>query len=121
MKTALQQICGSPYWMAPEMLQGKPYNHNADCFSFGIVLGEIAARISANPDHFPRTDDFGVDHAKLKELSHPGAVFWSLFFFTFALGHCGLRHKRSVMLSALRIQFCCAEQSHRFWCICAAD
>lgn len=54
------------------MLQGKPYNHSADCFSFGIILGEIAARISANPDLFPRTNSFGVDYDKLKELCHPG-------------------------------------------------
>ena len=42
--------------MAPECLYGKSYCEQADVFSFGIVLAEIIARISADPDIMPRTN-----------------------------------------------------------------
>ena len=58
--------------MAPEMLHGKPYSHTAGVFSFGIIMGELSARISANPDIFPRTDEFGVAYDQLKMMCPPG-------------------------------------------------
>ncbi|XP_075884392.1 dual specificity testis-specific protein kinase 2 isoform X2 [Nelusetta ayraudi] len=54
-------IVGSPYWMAPEMLRGEVYNEKVDVFAFGIVLCEIIARIQADPDILPRTENFGLD------------------------------------------------------------
>ncbi|KNC75511.1 TKL/LISK protein kinase, partial [Sphaeroforma arctica JP610] len=68
-------VVGSPYWMAPEMLHGKQYNHSADVFSFGIIMGEVAARIKAEPDIFPRTNDFGVDYDGLRKLCPPEMPF----------------------------------------------
>jgi serine/threonine protein kinase len=41
--------------MAPEVLNGKPYNETADVFSYGIVLCEIITRLSADPDDIPRS------------------------------------------------------------------
>lgn len=49
-----QSIVGTPYWMAPEVLNGKPYNESADVFSYGIVLCEVITRLSADPDEIPR-------------------------------------------------------------------
>ncbi|KAM8879974.1 dual specificity testis-specific protein kinase 2 isoform 1-T3 [Spinachia spinachia] len=54
-------IVGSPYWMAPEVLRGEVYDEKVDVFAFGIILCEIIARIEADPDFLPRTEDFGLD------------------------------------------------------------
>ncbi|KFQ24140.1 Dual specificity testis-specific protein kinase 1, partial [Merops nubicus] len=54
-------VVGSPYWMAPEVLRGEFYNEKADVFSYGIILCETIARIPADPDYMPRTEDFGLD------------------------------------------------------------
>ncbi|XP_029943596.1 dual specificity testis-specific protein kinase 2-like isoform X2 [Salarias fasciatus] len=54
-------IVGSPYWMAPEVLRGELYDEKVDVFAFGIILCEIIARIEADPDFLPRTEDFGLD------------------------------------------------------------
>lgn len=32
---------GTYRWMAPEVIEHKPYNHKADIFSFGVVLWEL--------------------------------------------------------------------------------
>ncbi len=49
------ETVGSPYWMAPECLNGKQYCELADVFSFGITLAEIMTRMPADPDFIPRT------------------------------------------------------------------
>ncbi|NWS78267.1 TESK1 kinase, partial [Crotophaga sulcirostris] len=54
-------IVGSPYWMAPEVLRGEIYNEKVDVFAYGIILCETIARIPADPDYLPRTEDFGLD------------------------------------------------------------
>lgn len=54
-------VVGSPYWMAPEVLRGEVYNEKVDVFAYGIILCEIIARIQADPDILPRTEDFGLD------------------------------------------------------------
>ncbi|CAN9509285.1 unnamed protein product [Ophioblennius macclurei] len=54
-------VVGSPYWMAPEVLRGELYDEKVDVFAFGIILCEIIARIQADPDVLPRTEDFGLD------------------------------------------------------------
>ena len=37
-------MAGTFHWMAPEVLESKPYTLKADVYSFGIVLWEILAR-----------------------------------------------------------------------------
>nr|XP_046255928.1 dual specificity testis-specific protein kinase 2-like [Scatophagus argus] len=54
-------IVGSPYWMAPEVLRGELYDEKVDVFAYGIIMCEIIARIEADPDFLPRTEDFGLD------------------------------------------------------------
>lgn len=61
-------IVGSPYWMAPECLHGQWYNEMADIFSYGIILCEMIARIEADPDVLPRTENFGVDYVAFSLL-----------------------------------------------------
>ncbi|KAA0720335.1 LIM domain kinase 1 [Triplophysa tibetana] len=54
-------VVGNPYWMAPEMINGKDYDEHVDIFSFGILLCEIIGRVYADPDYLPRTQDFGLN------------------------------------------------------------
>jgi len=35
---------GTFHWMAPEILENKPYTHKADVYSYGIVLWELICR-----------------------------------------------------------------------------
>uniref|UniRef100_A0A7N6BFB2 dual-specificity kinase n=1 Tax=Anabas testudineus TaxID=64144 RepID=A0A7N6BFB2_ANATE len=61
-------VVGSPYWMAPEVLRGEVYNEKVDVFAYGIILCEIIARIQADPDILPRTEDFGLDVEAFQQL-----------------------------------------------------
>ena len=38
---SLHTMVGTPAWVAPEVLQGKPYQSAADVHSFGVVLWEL--------------------------------------------------------------------------------
>lgn len=66
-KTEKLSTVGSPYWMAPEVLNGEWYNEQADVFSYGIISCEITARIDADPDVMPRTARFGLDYVAFCE------------------------------------------------------
>ncbi|NWI24757.1 TESK1 kinase, partial [Sula dactylatra] len=61
-------VVGSPYWMAPEVLRGDIYNEKADVFAYGIILCETIARVPADPDYLPRTEDFGLDVTTFRNM-----------------------------------------------------
>lgn len=48
----IKTICGSPIYMAPEMLINLQYNMKADLWSFGVIMYELLYRI--NPFLFPK-------------------------------------------------------------------
>eukprot|EP01097_Dermamoeba_algensis_P007059 TRINITY_DN4413_c0_g1_i1.p1 TRINITY_DN4413_c0_g1~~TRINITY_DN4413_c0_g1_i1.p1 ORF type:complete len:407 (-),score=49.84 TRINITY_DN4413_c0_g1_i1:292-1482(-) len=35
------KLCGSPFWMAPEMISKQPYSYAVDIWSFGVVVMEM--------------------------------------------------------------------------------
>ena len=63
-----QSVVGSPYWMAPEVLNGRPYDGKADVFSYGVLLCELISRRDADPDDIPRRRDYGLDADKFRAL-----------------------------------------------------
>ncbi|KAJ0033520.1 hypothetical protein NQD34_000627 [Periophthalmus magnuspinnatus] len=83
-------IVGSPYWMAPEVLRGELYDEKVDVFAYGIILCEIIARIEADPDFLPRTEDFGLDVVAFENMvgDCPSA------FFSLAVTCCNMSAER---------------------------
>jgi serine/threonine protein kinase len=42
---AVHSICGSPAWMAPEVLRGAAFSEASDAYSFGVLLWEMVRRL----------------------------------------------------------------------------
>ncbi|EGD72124.1 TKL/DICTY4 protein kinase [Salpingoeca rosetta] len=43
------KACGTPYWMAPEVLRGEPTTVASDVYSFAIILNEVFSRKDPYP------------------------------------------------------------------------
>ena len=38
-----QSVCGTPRWMAPEVVFGRPYSFGADVYSYALILWQLLA------------------------------------------------------------------------------
>lgn len=56
-------ICGSCYWMAPEVICGKPYGFKSDIWAIGCIVLEMAN------SRIPRSD-----------CTHLRGLFYSKYF-----------------------------------------
>lgn len=56
----IETVCGSPIYMAPEMLLNSTYNIKADLWSFGVIMYEMLYK--TNPYNYPK------NIAQLREL-----------------------------------------------------
>ena len=50
-------VCGTPGYIAPELLRGKPANIRSDIYSFGLVLWQMTAASPTPPFHSPAARD----------------------------------------------------------------
>ncbi|KAE9620955.1 putative dual-specificity kinase TKL-Pl-4 family [Lupinus albus] len=57
---------GTYRWMAPEVIEHKPYSHKADIFSFGIILWELLTRKLPYEHLSPLQAAVGVVHKGLR-------------------------------------------------------
>ncbi|MBZ3883307.1 LIM domain kinase 2 [Sciurus carolinensis] len=96
-------VVRNPYWMAPEMLNGKSYEETVDVFSFGIVFCEIIGQVYADTDCLPCTLDFGLNlkffWEKLVPTDCPPA------FFPLAVICCKLEPESRLTFSKLEDSF----------------
>jgi len=40
-ETLAQTVCGTPYYLSPELVSGKPYGAPSDCWALGVILFEM--------------------------------------------------------------------------------
>ncbi len=60
--------CGTPYFMPPEVIQGKPYDNKADVWALGVILYELVT--------FKKPfDDEGIQGVFDKIVKHPYEPF----------------------------------------------
>jgi WD40 repeat protein len=74
--TAEHTVVGTPQYMAPEQIEGRPLDHRVDLFAFGCVLYEMIAGKPAFQGRSPQTIMAAVldcDNRQFDELKAPAA------------------------------------------------
>ena len=77
-----QSLVGTYHWMAPEVIQSKPYNERVDSFAFGIIIFEITSRtvpysdLQLNPLELAKavTEGLRPDISKVDPECHPTVI-----------------------------------------------
>ena len=64
-------MCGSPLWVAPEVLRGEKYGVGCDIFSFAIIMWEALAWSEPYPDMSSNDVMSGIGAGKLRPQQPP--------------------------------------------------
>eukprot|EP01129_Flabellula_baltica_P014192 TRINITY_DN6746_c0_g2_i1.p1 TRINITY_DN6746_c0_g2~~TRINITY_DN6746_c0_g2_i1.p1 ORF type:complete len:338 (-),score=76.91 TRINITY_DN6746_c0_g2_i1:61-1074(-) len=77
-RTNRETMVGTPYWMAPELIRGMPYDNKVDVWSLGIVCMEMAEGKPPYMDEVPMRALFLITTKGIPQLSHPEK--WTPYF-----------------------------------------
>eukprot|EP00339_Tiarina_fusa_P010150 CAMPEP_0117038668 /NCGR_PEP_ID=MMETSP0472-20121206/27192_1 /TAXON_ID=693140 ORGANISM="Tiarina fusus, Strain LIS" /NCGR_SAMPLE_ID=MMETSP0472 /ASSEMBLY_ACC=CAM_ASM_000603 /LENGTH=464 /DNA_ID=CAMNT_0004748955 /DNA_START=19 /DNA_END=1413 /DNA_ORIENTATION=- len=72
---ARKTVCGTPYWMAPELIQGHEYTQKVDIWSLGVMMVECAEKDPPYYEEDPVRALFRIVTEGLPPLKQPGR--WS--------------------------------------------
>jgi serine/threonine protein kinase len=64
----MTSFCGTPLYMAPELLINKKYNNKADLWSFGVIMYEML--YGTNPYNYPKNLSNLLDLIQTKEITY---------------------------------------------------
>lgn len=64
-------VIGTPYWMSPELIMGKNYDHKVDIWSLGIVLREMAEGNPPFGEQPPYRALYLISSQELPPLANP--------------------------------------------------